>query len=76
MASLTQVRADVPTDLKLKTFSQLALRNLRFNRWLREKMEGWLEELERQQVTPQDEPCDADHDDHDKANERVWTTSD
>lgn len=40
-----QIRADIPVELKRRTFAVLALRGLPFNRWLQEQMQAWLEEV-------------------------------
>jgi hypothetical protein len=40
-----QIRADIPVELKRRTFAVLALRGLPFNRWLQERMEEWLDEV-------------------------------
>ena len=41
-----QVKASVPRDLKRRAFAALALRDEKFNRWLRSQMETWLQEVE------------------------------
>jgi hypothetical protein len=46
MEECVQVKADVPRDLKRRAFAALALREEKFNRWLRIQMEEWLQEVE------------------------------
>jgi hypothetical protein len=46
MEEYTQVKADVPRDLKRRVFSALALRDQRFNRWVAACMEAFLEQVE------------------------------
>jgi len=41
-----QVKASVPRDLKRRAFASLALRDEKFNRWLRSQMETWLQAVE------------------------------
>ena len=54
MEELAQIRADVPRDLKRRAFAALALREVKFNRWLRIQMETWLQQVEE----PPQEQCD------------------
>jgi hypothetical protein len=60
MAELVQVKAEIPRDLKRRTFAELALREVRFNHWLQTQMVQWLNTIEgryeRVVVTP-----DGDH---------------
>jgi len=46
MEGFVQVKADVPRDLKRRAFAALALREQRFNWWLRTQMEEWLRQVE------------------------------
>lgn len=39
MGELVQVKAEIPRDLKRRAFAELALREEKFNRWLRTQME-------------------------------------
>jgi hypothetical protein len=47
MEPLVQVKAEIPRDLKRRTFARLALQGVRFNTWLRRQMLRWLEETEQ-----------------------------
>jgi len=46
MEEFVQVKADVPRELKRRVFAAFALREEKFNRWLRMQMEIWLQEVE------------------------------
>jgi hypothetical protein len=46
MHEIAQVKAAIPRDLKKRTFAALALREEKFNRWLRTQMEEWLRQVE------------------------------
>jgi hypothetical protein len=51
MSALAQVKATIPRDLKRRAFAVLALREEKFNGWLRRELEALLEEtakVERQ----------------------------
>ena len=56
MPKVTQVKADVPHELKCRVFSVLALRDQRFNRWVTDCMEAFLQQVESEQQTPRDAP--------------------
>jgi hypothetical protein len=56
MPKVTQVKADVPHELKCRVFSVLALRDQRFNRWVTDCMEAFLQQVEGEQQTPRDAP--------------------
>jgi hypothetical protein len=46
MEEYVQVKADVPRALKRRAFAALALREEKFNQWLRTQLEAWLREVE------------------------------
>jgi len=52
MPKVTQVKADVPHELKCRVFSVLALRDQRFNRWVTDCMEAFLQQVEGEQQPP------------------------
>jgi len=41
---MSQVRAEVPSRLKRQAFAIMALRDLRFNKWLTEELETFVRE--------------------------------
>lgn len=43
MAELVQVKAEIPRELKRRTFAALALNDEKFSRWLRVQMEAYLQ---------------------------------
>ena len=55
MEEFVQVKADVPRDLKRRAFAALALREEKFNRWLRTQMETLLQEVEEELQESSDE---------------------
>ena len=46
MENSAQVKAAIPRDLKRRAFAAFAMREEKFNRWLRTQLEGWLQEVE------------------------------
>jgi len=46
MGEFVQVKAEIPRTLKRRAFAAFALREERFNRWLRTQLEKWLEEID------------------------------
>ena len=60
--NVTQVRANIPRRLKRLAFSQLALQELTFSTWVRERLEEWLCSIEQ----PDSYPDFADEDAHDE----------
>ena len=46
MEPFVQVHADIPRALKRRAFAAMALRDEKFNRWLRAHLQAWLEEVE------------------------------
>ena len=46
MSTLAQVKAIIPRDLKRRAFAVLALREEKFNGWLRRELEALLQETE------------------------------
>ena len=46
MSDLVQVHAFLPRPLKCRAFIVLALQERKFSHWLREALEGWLQEVE------------------------------
>ena len=46
MDNSAQVKAAIPRDLKRRAFAAFAMREEKFNRWLRTQLEGWLQEIE------------------------------
>ena len=48
MPEVAQIKAVIPRELKRRTFAVLALRDDKFNRWLRRQLEAWLQEVEEQ----------------------------
>lgn len=46
MTGLVQVKATIPRDLKRRAFAVLALREEKFNGWLRRELETLLQETE------------------------------
>ena len=55
MTNTTQVKAAIPRELKRRTFAALALREQRFNHWLRTQMETWLAQVESGEKERNDE---------------------
>ena len=55
MEGLVQVKANIPRDLKRRTFAEFALREEKFNRWLRAQMEAWLQRIEEEPQENSDE---------------------
>jgi hypothetical protein len=47
MSGLAQVKATIPRDLKRRAFAVLALREEKFNGWLRRELEALLQETEK-----------------------------
>ena len=45
MNDLDQIKATIPRPLKRRAFAALAMREERFNRWLRTQLEDWLQQL-------------------------------
>lgn len=46
MAELVQVKAEIPRELKRRTFAAFALREEKFARWLRSQMEAYANQTE------------------------------
>jgi len=51
MPDVIQVHAFLPRQLKRRAFSVLAQQERRFSHWLRDALEEWLQEVERQDET-------------------------
>jgi hypothetical protein len=51
MPDVVQVKAAIPRELKRRAFAALALRDEKFNRWLRSQMETWLQAVEEPERT-------------------------
>ena len=51
MPDVIQVHAFLPRQLKRRAFSALAQQERRFSHWLRDALEEWLQEVERQHET-------------------------
>ena len=47
MSGLAQVKATIPRELKRRAFAALALREEKFNGWLRRELEALLQETEK-----------------------------
>ena len=52
MQPTAQLKGEVPRDLKRRVFAELALREIKFNRWLRTQLEAWLQEVEESHAQP------------------------
>jgi hypothetical protein len=55
MEGFVQVKADVPRDLKRRTFAAFALREEKFARWLRAQMVAYIDEVEERGEDRHDE---------------------
>jgi hypothetical protein len=55
MNDLVQIKATIPRPLKRRAFAALAMREERFNRWLRTQLEVWLQQLEESDRESEDE---------------------
>jgi hypothetical protein len=51
---MTNINTIIPFDLKCRLFAALALRDQRFNWWLREQAEAWLRRVETSQISNND----------------------
>ena len=52
MPEVVQVKASVPRDLKRRAFAALALKDEKFNRWLKRQLEQLLKEEQAQKAVP------------------------
>jgi hypothetical protein len=48
MHHTAQLKGEVPRDLKRRVFAELALREIKFNQWLRTQLETWLQNVEEE----------------------------
>ncbi len=55
MSNHVQVKAEIPRNLKRQVFAKLALRDEKFNRWLRTQMELWLADDDSEERNRTDE---------------------
>jgi hypothetical protein len=55
MPDVVQVHAFLPRPLKRRAFGVFAQREMKFSHWLRDALEGWLRQVERQDEEPQNE---------------------
>ena len=62
MKDTVPVKADIPATLKRRVFSELALRDEKFNRWLIRQMELWLEANRCVLTAPGTRPSGDEHD--------------
>lgn len=64
MQGLVQVKAEIPRELKRRAFAVLALREQRFNRWLRGQLEALLQQGEAHERERIAAPFPAGQEDH------------
>jgi len=55
MNAVAQVKAAIPRELKRRVFAAFALREEKFNRWLRTQMEAYVQQIEGEERNTNDE---------------------